>query len=80
MLYLRKKEIKDGIVYYYYQCEGEGEWGVVWISLDCKDWGCDKTAEGDPLEDWRYKGHAITRIKEYIKENRFPDKDLVAWG
>ena len=80
MLRLRKKEIKDGIVYYYYQCEGEGEWGIVWIKLDCSDWGCTKTAEGDPEDYWKYKNHAINRIEEFIKEGKFPETSMVAWG
>lgn len=27
-----------------------------------------------------YLGHAIYRIKKYIKNNEFPETDLVAWG
>ncbi|MCJ0951371.1 hypothetical protein [Mammaliicoccus sciuri] len=27
-----------------------------------------------------YLGHAIYRIKKYIKNNEFPENDLVAWG
>ncbi|MBN4908800.1 hypothetical protein IDG46_02350 [Staphylococcus sp. EG-SA-13] len=27
-----------------------------------------------------YLGHAIYRIEKYIKNNEFPENDLVAWG
>ncbi|UXU83106.1 hypothetical protein MUA77_09815 [Mammaliicoccus sciuri] len=27
-----------------------------------------------------YLGHAIYRITKYIKNNEFPETDLVAWG
>ncbi|WP_239762397.1 hypothetical protein [Mammaliicoccus sp. I-M35] len=27
-----------------------------------------------------YLGHAIYRIEKYIKNNEFPETDLVAWG
>lgn len=36
MLLLRKKEIKDGIIYYYYQIEGKGEWGELYYDPDRK--------------------------------------------
>ena len=80
MLWLRKKEIKDGVIFYYYQKEGKGEWGLLYYNSKTKERGVVQLAEGDREEDARYRNHAIYRIKEYIEENNFPEKDLVAWG
>lgn len=80
MLWLRKKEIKDGIIYYYYQIEGEGEWGELYYNPETEERGLVKLAEGDRVDDARYRNHAFCRIEEYVKKNNFPDKNLVAWG
>ena len=80
MLYLRKKEIKDGIVYYYYPPEGKGEWGLVYIVIASGKLGWKYIAENDKADSYYYRFHAYTRIKKYVKENNFPEKDLVAWG
>lgn len=80
MLRLRKKEIKDGVIYYYYQKEGKGEWGLLYYNPTTEERGFVQLAEGDRKEDPRYRNHAVYRIKEYIRNNNFPEKDLVAWG
>lgn len=80
MLRLRKKEIKDGIIYYYYQIENSGEWGLLWYKIDGPEYGWVTLAENDEADYPRYRYHAFTRIEEYIKNNKFPDTDLVAWG
>lgn len=80
MLYLRKKEIKDGIVYYYYQPEGKGEWGLVYFVIDSGKFGYEYLSENDEAVWYYYRFHAYSRIKKYVKENNFPEKDLVAWG
>ncbi len=80
MLWLRKKEIKDGIVYYYYQIEGKGEWGELFYNPQTGHCGWNKLAEDD--EDWFdvYRGHGYMRLIEFVEKNEFPDKDFVAWG
>lgn len=80
MLELKLKEIKDGMVYYYYQIEGEGEWGLLYRNLVTDEEGWIELAEGDSREDVRYRYHALSRIDKYVKQNHFPDYDLVAWG
>lgn len=80
MLYLRKKEIKDGVIYYYYQKEGKGEWGLLYYVIDSGDYGFIQLAEDDDEDEFKYRSHAYYRIERYIKENHFPEKDLVAWG
>lgn len=80
MLRLRKKEIKDGIIYYYYQIEDEGEWGELFYDPATDHCGWVKLAEND--DDWydKYRGHAYCRLMEYYKNNSYPEKELVAWG
>lgn len=80
MLWLRKKEIKDGIIYYYYQIEGKGEWGELYYDPSTDNCGWVKLAEDD--EDWfdRYRAHAYCRLMDYYEENRYPEKEMVAWG
>ena len=80
MLELKLKEIKDGVVYYYYQIEGEGKWGLLYRNLKTDEEGWIELAEGDTIDFANYRNHAFTRIDEYIEENHFPDYDLVAWG
>ena len=80
MLWLRKKEIKDGIIYYYYQKEGKGEWGLLYYVIATKEFGYINLAEDDKADSARYRNHALYRIEKYIRENNFPEKDLVAWG
>lgn len=79
MVKLRKKEIKDGIIYYYYQKEGKGKWGLLYYNPDKKERGFVNLAEGDIENDGTYRNHAVYRIKEYIEKNNFPEKDTVAW-
>ncbi|MDE6605106.1 MAG: hypothetical protein K2O31_07290 [Clostridia bacterium] len=80
MVKLRKKEIKDGIIYYYYQIEGKGEWGELFINTNNGQNGWNILAEGDVewFDNWRQ--HAYYRMREYVKENNYPETDMVAWG
>lgn len=80
MLRLRKKEIKDGVIYYYYQKEGKGEWGLLYYVIATKERGYIELAEGDLENSARYRNHAFYRIEKYIEENNFPEKATVAWG
>lgn len=80
MVRLRKKEIKDGVIYYYYQKEGKGEWGLLYYVIATKECGYMELAEDDSEDFPNYRWHAFSRIERYIKENNFPEKDLVAWG
>ncbi len=80
MLWLRKKEIKDGIVYYYYQIEGKGEWGELFYDPKTDQCGWNKLAEDDEAWYDKYRGHGYMRLIEFVEKNEFPDKDFVAWG
>lgn len=80
MMWIRKKEIKDGVVYYYYQIEGKGEWGLLYFVIATREGGYVELAENDKVDFPNYRWHAYYRIERYIKENNFPDKDLIAWG
>ena len=80
MVKLRKKEIKDGIIYYYYQIEGEGEWGELFINTNNGQNGWNILAEGDEADYDRWRQHAYYRMRQYVKANHYPETDMVAWG
>lgn len=80
MVKLRKKEIKDGVVYYYYQIEGPGEWGELFLDTKNNQNGWNKLAEGDDADYDRWRQKAYMKMRQFVKENHFPEKDLVAWG
>ena len=80
MLRLRKKEIKDGVIYYNYQIENKGEWGELFYDPATGHCGWNKLAEGDEDGFDLYRGHAYCRLIEYHENNNYPEKELVAWG
>ena len=80
MVKLRKKEIKDGVIYYYYQREGKGKWGLLYYDMNTKECGYIELAEDDKDRHPKFRWHAFSRIEEYIRENNFPEEDMVAWG
>ena len=79
MLRLRKKEIKDGVIYYYYQKEGQGKWGLLYYDIKAGKCGYIELAEDDEDDFPNYRWHAFVRIRSYIKENKYPEEDMVAW-
>ncbi len=80
MVWLIKKEIKDGIIYYYYQIENKGKFGLLFVNSKTGENGWIELAEDDEADYDRWRQHAYHQIRQYIKENKFPEKDLVAWG
>ena len=80
MVRLRKKEIKDGIIYYYYQIEGKGEWGELFLNTNNNQNGWIKLAEGDEADYDRWRQKAYMWIRQRVGENNFPEKGIVAWG
>ena len=80
MLWLRLKEIVGSKVYYYYQKEGKGEWGLLCYDQETDLCQCLKLAEGDTEDYEKYRDHAFCRIMDYCEEGHFPEKAIVAWG
>ena len=80
MLLLRLKEIVGSKVYYYYQKEGKGEWGLLCYDQETGDRICLKLAEGDREDYYKYRGHAFSKIMDCSEKSHFPEKAIVAWG
>ena len=68
MVKLRKKEIKDGVVYYY-QIEGAGEWGELFLDTKNNQNGWNKLAEGDDADYDRWRQKAYMKMRQFVKEN-----------
>ena len=47
MVWLIKKEIKDGIIYYYYQIENKGKFGLLLVNSKTGENGWIELAEDD---------------------------------
>lgn len=80
MVKIRKKEIKDGIVIYYYQPWGKGEEGELFYDskTDCCGW--NKLAENDDALFDVYRRHAYCMLMEYVKSGVYPETDMRIWG
>ena len=79
MLDLKLVSKDDKSVTYDYYPENEKVSGRIIISIDDCEILYTKKSEYDQ-DTSNYLGHAIYRIKKYIKNNEFPETDLVAWG
>ena len=80
MVLLRKKEIKDGIVTYYYQPEGKGDWGELYYNSNNGQCGYYFLAGNDDISDSKYRNHAYSHLMEFVKKNQFPEESIRAWG
>ncbi|MCD8798864.1 MULTISPECIES: hypothetical protein [Mammaliicoccus] len=77
VLILVRKDEKS-VTYDYYP-ENEKVSGRITIRIDDCEILYAKNTEYDEGTN-NYLGHAIYRIEKYIKNNEFPETDLVAWG
>ncbi|MFU1768979.1 hypothetical protein ACM3BN_07795 [Mammaliicoccus sciuri] len=69
---------EKSVTYDYYP-ENEKVSGRITISIEDCEILYAKKSEYDQ-DTSNYLGHAIYRIEKYIKNNEFPENDLVAWG
>ena len=77
---LRKKEIKDDVIYYYYQVELNGEWGILFVNTTTGQCGWEKLAGGE-TSDWDYmRQKGYLRILQYARDNNYPETDMIACG
>ncbi|MCJ1748920.1 hypothetical protein MT416_06325 [Mammaliicoccus sciuri] len=79
MLDLKLVSKDEKSVTYDYYPENEKVSGRITISIEECEILYAKKSEYDQ-DTSNYLGHAIYRIKKYIKNNEFPETDLVAWG
>ncbi|WP_436895303.1 hypothetical protein [Mammaliicoccus sciuri] len=79
MLDLKLVSKDEKSVTYDYYPENEKVSVRITISIEDSEILYAKKSEYDQ-DTSNYLGHAIYRIKKYIKNNEFPETDLVAWG
>ncbi|WP_353462455.1 hypothetical protein PYH58_10470 [Mammaliicoccus sciuri] len=79
MLNLKLVSKDEKSVTYDYYPENEKVSGRITISIEDCEILYAKKSEYDQ-DTSNYLGHAIYRIEKYIKNNEFPENDLVAWG
>ncbi len=69
-------DMQEEAIYNYFP-EGEKEYGTVSINKITGEPDVKKVSVND--EHKRYLFHAISRIEKYFQENKFLEKDTVAW-
>ena len=80
MVYLEKIEISNDLVkYYYYESKGTQK-GILIYKPQTDECEVEKLCEGDEEYYRATRQHAFHRIIQYVKQNNYPDKDIVAWG
>lgn len=79
MLVLKLVSKDEKSVTYDYYPENEKVSGRITISIEDCEILYAKKSEYDQ-DTSNYLGHAIYRIEKYIKNNEFPENDLVTWG
>lgn len=79
MLILRKKEITENKISYYYDPNGSGKEGII------NYYPKDKVREVEKHSTDEYDclgidiSHAFMAIQTYIRKNDFPEMDLIKW-
>ena len=76
MLTLELLEITETMVKYKYYPESSKEYGIIMIDRMSEERKVEKEVTGYGSN---YLAHAFRRIKEYIKNGNFQEKDVVAW-
>ena len=76
MLTLELLKITEKIIKYKYYPEALKEYGIIMIDGMSDERKVEKEVTGYGSN---YLAHAFRRIKEYIKNGNFQEKDIVAW-
>ena len=74
MLLLKKKEITDNKISYYYQPEFKGEMGIITYSRITKKFEIEKFAEFDYKTPNCFQRHAFEKILTFVFSGKFPDE------
>ena len=82
MVYLEKSKItKDELRYFYCLYKGDKKGVLIYFPKTdiCRvEEFCEKDSEDSCYGT--HRDHAFVRMMEYVKENKYPDFDMVAWG
>ncbi|EJA1906110.1 hypothetical protein MWQ78_000053 [Staphylococcus pseudintermedius] len=76
LIFISKSE--DSVTYHFYP-ENRFEAAPGHITVRLSDLKCFKAKKADPDENIWYLEHTLTRVREHIKENHFPESEVVAW-
>lgn len=80
MVYLEKIEVNDEYVkYYYFERKDKGKGVLIYFPKKglCRT---EKLCEGDSEVLEMLRRNAFLRLMKYVKENKYPEMDMVAWG
>ena len=80
MILLEKIEINEEYVKYHYFEREDKEKGILIYFLKTGICRTEKLCEGDSECLDMYRRNAFIRIMKYVRENNYPEKDMVAWG
>ncbi len=82
MLLLKKKEVKDDKITYYYQPEFKGDFGIVSFYIKERKLIVDKVAEKDNeiTSVSVFRRHVLAQLIKFIEEKNYPEEKKVYWG
>ncbi|MEJ7540870.1 hypothetical protein [Staphylococcus intermedius] len=69
---------EDSVTYHFYP-ENRLDAPPGYITVQFSDLKCTKAKKADPDENMWYLHHALARVRENIKNNHFPESEMVAW-
>ena len=80
MVYLEKIEVNEEYIkYYYFERKGMDKGILIYFPKTdiCRT---EKLCDGDKEYYETVRNHAFVRMMKYVKENNYPETDMVAWG
>lgn len=69
-------ELTENLVRYKYFPEDSNDYGIVSLNRKTKERILEKVLEKYSL---KYAAHALYRMEKYLREEKFPEMDIVAW-
>ncbi len=80
MLLLKKKEITNNKISYYYQPEFKGEMGVLTLTLPKREFVAEKLAELDTDYVSAFRRHALEHMLNFAAKKEYPEEKKIYWG
>ena len=80
MLLLKKKEITDNKITYYYQPEFKGKMGILTLYLPHRKFIAEAVAEYDTEYVSVFRRHALEHMLRYAAKKEYPDEEKIYWG
>lgn len=82
MVYLEKIEVTEEYIKYYYFVKKGTVKGVLIYFKETRICRIEQFCEDDNKDSYlkNNREHAFIRMMQYVKENNYPETDLVMWG